>query len=74
MSHEMVASTLPPDSTLSLTGFEGAAVQRHSRGKKLRAVSVNNPVKSFDLLSNVFQERKPTYQEPQMLRNGFFSS
>lgn len=59
MSHETVPSTLPPDSTLSLIDFEGAMVQRHSRGKKLRAASVNNPVKSFDLLSNVFQEKEP---------------
>lgn len=74
VSHETVASTEPPDSTLSLIDFEGAAVRRHSGGKKLREASVNNPVKRFDLLSNVFQEREPTYQEPQMLRNWFFSS
>lgn len=57
MSHKTVASRLPKDATLSFTDFEGVAVQRHSSGKKSRAASLDNQVKSFSLLSNVFQKR-----------------
>lgn len=38
-------------------GFEGAGVQRHSRGKKLKAASVNNTVR--ELQPSIPQEMDP---------------